>query len=223
MSDVQERELRAGDIMIGPMGGVVPGFFPVGAGQLALFLTRRWWRMVKSVRAWWQYRHVAVVTNAHTSADVYASAGEPYICQAMPRGVEHGPLGQRASDSRYLFIRPDYRGAGVSGHLVAATALGYLGTPYNFLTYLKLAAGAFRMRLTERWLLKRMSTRQDMMCSQHVDQALADAGYHVFDDGRLPQDVVPAELADALLSLPGWHRFGGDGEWKPNRVAPRLR
>lgn len=213
MNDFQERELRAGDIMIGPMDGVVPGFFPVGAGQLALFLTRRWWRMVKSVRAWWQYRHVAVVTHV---------VSEPYVCQAMPRGVEHVPLGQKADSARYLFIRPDYRSAGVSGYLVAGAALRYLGTPYNFLTYLKLAAGTFRFRLTERWLLTRMSTRADMMCSQHVDQALADTGYHVFDDGRLPQDVVPAELADALLSLPGWHRFGDQQQWHPNRIAPKL-
>lgn len=218
MNDVQERELHAGDIMVGPMDGIVPGFFPVGVGQFALFLTRRWWRMVKSIKAWWGYRHVAVVTHAWSSED-----GGPMICQAMPRGVEHVPLGQKANDSRYLFIRPDYQAAVASGHLVAAAALGYLGTPYNFLTYLKLAAGAFRFRLTEGWLLKRMSTRRDMMCSQHVDQALADAGFHVFDDGRLPQDVVPAELADALLSLPGWHRFGGETQWRPNRIAPKLK
>lgn len=42
-----------------------------------------------------------------------------------------------------------------------------------------------------------------MICSQLVDQALADAGFHVFDDGRLPQDVVPAELFRALLDTPG--------------------
>lgn len=211
-----EAGLMAGDIMIGPMDGIVPGFFPVGAGQLALFLTRRWWRMVGSVRAWWGYRHVAVVTNA-------TAFHEHWICQAMPRGVEHVRMGRKANDPRYLFIRPDYASREVSPHLVAAAALAYLGTPYNFLTYLKLAAGAFRFRLTERWLLKRMSTRADMMCSQHVDQALADAGYHVFDDGRLPQDVVPAELADALLALPGRHRFGGGSEWRPNRVAPKLK
>ncbi len=214
-------ELQAGDIMVGPMGGVVPGFFPVGVGQAALFLTRRWWRMVKSVKAWWHYRHVAVVTNAGGWGPSH-DGGERWICQAMPRGVEHVPLGQKSENPAYLFIRPDYRGAGVSGHLLAAAALYYLGTPYNFLTYCKLAAGAFRMRLTEGWLKRKISTRRDMMCSQHVDQALADAGYHVFDDGRLPQDVVPAELADALLSLPGWHRRGGETSWTPNRLAGKL-
>jgi hypothetical protein len=42
-----------------------------------------------------------------------------------------------------------------------------------------------------------------MMCSQLVDQCLADAGFHVFNDGRLPQDVVPAELFRALVEMPG--------------------
>lgn len=201
-------ELRAGDIMITGMDGFIPGIFPVAAGQGVLFLTRRWWRMVRSPRTWWHWRHAAVVT------------GPDRICQAMPRGVECVSIGQKAEDPGTLFIRPDYRGAGTSDRDVCWWALSYLGTPYGFTTYLKLAAGAFRFRLTEALLRRWISTRKDMICSQHVDQSLADAGFHVFDDGRLPQDVVPAELADALLNLPGQFRIPNHPRfhhWTDNR------
>lgn len=202
--------LSTGDIMIGPIGGIVPGLFPVGVGQGALFLTRRWWQYVRTVKRWWRFRHAAVITN-----------GGNMMVQAMPRGCELVPIGARAHDSRNLFIRPDYALADVSPAMVGAFALTKLGTPYNFLTYLKLAAGALRMPLTERLLRRWISTRADMMCSQHVDQALADAGYHVFDDGRLPQDVVPAELALALLARPGWFMIPGHprfGQWTDTKA-----
>jgi len=220
-------ELRAGDIMITGMDGFIPGVFPVAVGQGALFLTRAWWTMVRTPRTWWHWRHAAVVTRVVRPEVSHESDGMPwyFICQAMPKGVEEVPLGQREQDPGTLFIRPDYQGSGLGGHSVAARALAYLGTPYGFTTYLKLAAGAFRFRLTEALLLRWISTRKDMICSQHVDQSLADAEFHVFSDGRLPQDVVPAELADALLNLPGRFRIPNHPvfhEWTDNKLRIRT-
>jgi hypothetical protein len=212
-----DSELRSGDIMFSGMDGIVPGLFPVGAGQVALFLTRRWWRMVRSIRQWFHIRHVAVV---HEFVD------GARIVQAMPRGVECVSF-QRSKHwtPGHVYIRPDWEYPS-QGRDMAYYALSYLGTPYNFLTYLKLAAGAFRMRLTEGWLRRHMSTRRDMMCSQHVDQSLADAGYRIFDDGRLPQDVVPAELFDALIRRPGWFLIPGHatfGQWTDNTFYPGIQ
>jgi hypothetical protein len=209
-------ELKSGDIMFGPIGGVVPGLFPVGAGQVALFLTRRWWRMVHSIRRWFRIRHVGVVD---------CEMGSWYLTQAMPGGVECIPLDHtKHLTSEHVYIRPAYMpGQGVD---VADAAFGYKGTPYGFATYLKLAAGAFRMRATEALLRRWISTRDDMICSQHVDQSLADAGYHVFGDGRLPQDVVPAELFEALLAYPGWFMIPGHpvfGEWTLNEKARTVK
>lgn len=210
---MNDSNVKAGDILFTDMDGIVPGLFPVGAGQAALFLTRRWWVHVRRWRTWWTRRHVAMVTDGGTR-----------IVQAMPKGCEMVPVGTRAHESKNIFIRPMYRGTYVTEENVVRAAVSYLGTPYNFLTYLKLAAGAFRFRLTERWLVRHMSTRKDMMCSQLVDQALADAGWHVFDDGRLPQDVVPAELFYALLDQPGWFMVPGHviyGQWTHNTRFPK--
>ena len=202
--------LRPGDLLFGPIGGVVPGLLPVGIGQLALFLTRRWWRFVRSPRRWFHIRHVAVIARN-------PSTGAPTVIQAMPSGCEEIPFDlAKHFTPGHVFIRPDYAGpfpSPVWPADVVVCARRYVGVPYGFLTYLKLAAGALRMRLTEAWLRKLISTRRDMMCSQHVDQSLADAGYHVFSDGRLPQDVVPAELYDALMGSPGWFMIPGHAEF----------
>jgi hypothetical protein len=210
-------ELRSGDLMFGPIGGVVPGVFPVGAGQVALFLTRRWWRMVHSIRRWFRIRHVGVID---------AEMTPPYLIQAMPGGVEFVPLDPtKHLTSKHVYIRPDYPNVGQGGD-VADAALSYRDVPYGFATYLKLAAGAFRMRATEALLRRWISTRDDMICSQLADQALADAGYHVFDDGRLPQDVVPAELFEAMLARPGWFMIPGHpvfGEWTNNQALTNQR
>jgi hypothetical protein len=210
-------ELRAGDIMITGMDGFIPGVFPVAVGQGALFLTRAWWTMVRTPRTWWHWRHAAVVIGGDLVT------GEAMICQAMPKGVEEVGIGHRFEDPGTLFIRPEYDGRQFLR--VAAAARNYLGTPYGFTTYLKLAAGAFRFRATEALLRRWISTRKDMICSQHVDQSLADAGFHVFSDGRLPQDVVPAELADALLNLPGWFRIPNHPvfhHWTDNKLRIRT-
>lgn len=233
-------ELRAGDIMITGMDGFVPGVFPVAVGQGVLFLTRAWWTMVRTPRTWWHWRHAAVVViedweRRVGSLDFYPpDYSLTWIAQAMPRGVEIVPIGQKGEDPGTLFIRPTYDpgqpfevGAEnrSQGFHVARAATSYKGTPYGFTTYLKLAAGAFRFRLTEALLRRWISTRKDMICSQHVDQSLADAGFHVFSDGRLPQDVVPAELADALLNLPGQFRIPNHPvfhEWTDNKLRIRT-
>lgn len=215
---MRDNKINSGDIMFGPIDGLIPGIFPVGVGQVVLFLTRRWWKHVGRVRQWFHVRHVGMIIDGGTN-----------LIQAMPKGCEIVPVGTRAHEGRYVFIRPDYAsiptlsGRFFPGAAIALSAAKYVGTPYNFLTYLKLAAGVLRFRFTERWLIRHMSTRKDMMCSQHIDQSLADAGYHVFDDGRLPQDVLPAELFVALLSRPGLFRIPGHplyDEWTVNSSFP---
>lgn len=216
-------DLRPGDIMFGPIHGFVPGVFPVGVGQVLLANRRA--RL--SWRRWWEIRHVGVVVEAspratvignseHLSwaADYLDSLGGPRLVQAMPHGAEEIPLGEKHWTPEYVYVRPTYEDD--EGWHVASLARGYLGTPYNFLTYGKLAAGVLRMRMTENILRRWISTRRDMMCSQLVDQCLADAGFHVFDDGRLPQDVVPAELFRQLLTMPGRYLIPGR-DWSDNQ------
>lgn len=224
-------DLRPGDFMIGPIGGFVPGVLPVGVGQVAL-ATRK---ARLSWRSWWRYRHVGVVTQASPTPMPHLlqppfQPMPPSLVQAMPHGAEEVEMSAGLHwTARHIYLRPDYQQwaqpssmlnlpykQAELGFDVATQALKYVHTPYNFLTYGKLAASALHLPVTERVLRRWISTRHDMMCSQLADQALADAGFHLFDDGRLPQDVVPAEFFRQLLTMPGQWLIPGLDRWQLN-------
>ena len=67
-----------------------------------------------------------------------------------------------------------------------------IGTPYSFLDYLSIAL--LHAGLPRRLVAGRVTSSRHMICSQLVDAALTDAGYHLFADGRLSQDVTPGAL-----------------------------
>lgn len=75
-----------------------------------------------------------------------------------------------------------------------------LGTPYSYLDIVALALSSLGLRW--RWLEARVTRQDRMVCSQLVDTAFARAGVQLFDDGRLPQNVTPGDLADVLLRRP---------------------
>jgi cell wall-associated NlpC family hydrolase len=76
-----------------------------------------------------------------------------------------------------------------------------VGTPYGFLD---IAAIALRV-LGLKWkLLARRVERTDrLICSQLVDRAYANAGVHLYDDGRLDGQVTPGDLL-LLLAQDPW-------------------
>jgi hypothetical protein len=203
--------------MFGPIGGFVPGVFPVGAGQL-LFAKRK---ELPSWRQWWKYRHVAVVVQAAGIDRPYRDG--PRIVQAMPSGAEEIEIGAEHWTDEFVYVRPDYQHmanpeswlnlpykAAEYGFEVAERARHYVGTPYSFLDY----AAITLHHLDPVWrispasvgsqpLARYIRSTGHMICSQLADQAMSDVGFHVFDDGRLPQDVMPAELYRKLIAMPG--------------------
>jgi hypothetical protein len=121
----------------------------------------------------------------------WIALGDGSIVEAMPRGARRmwlheesrqGPgfgwvklpltLGQRASVAEY--------------------ALALIGTPYSFLDYASLAL--LHLKVPRALVAKRVTSSGHMICSQLVDHVLCKAGYHLFDDGRLSQDVTPGAL-----------------------------
>jgi len=116
-----------------------------------------------------------------THAWIYVGDGD--VLEAMPEGARvrpyapgHGPV-----------YRLPLGGLIETEHLI--------GTPYSFADYLALALHhrAPRARITA-WVRRYVTDSGHMICSQLVDHMLCRAGYHVFDDGRLPQDVTPGDL-----------------------------
>ena len=128
------------------------------------------------------YEHAFVVINA----------GE--LVEAQPGGAAVRPLAEY-DDRRVEFVAP----AGLTDQqreAVCAAALRYVGVGYSFLDYAAIAA--HRLHLPFPGLKRRVASSRHMICSQLVDQCYQDAGVQLFDDGRWPGYVVPADLARLL-------------------------
>jgi hypothetical protein len=87
--------------------------------------------------------------------------------------------------------------------VVGAAAVGMLGVPYGWPQYA--AIGGLTLTGGNRanprgWLAKYVQRRDDRgqprsaMCSQLVDEAMRQAGVHLFDDGRPAAYVTPGAL-----------------------------
>ena len=135
-------------------------------------------------------------------AFIYIGDGE--IIQAEPGGADYAQLTPHAktlwSTGKIAIGLP-----GTIGRLelsaeqrtrICDAARGYVGTKYSFLDYLALAMHRLHIRVPFlKWYVK-WSGR--MICSQLVDRCYLDAGIHLFDDGRWPGYVTPADLAQLL-------------------------
>jgi hypothetical protein len=84
---------------------------------------------------------------------------------------------------------------------VPALAGDLVGTPYGWLDVAALGLAQFGLQLP---VLERRLARPDrLFCSQLVDVVWQSVEFHAFDDGRLPQNVTPGDLAE-LSFASGW-------------------
>jgi uncharacterized protein YycO len=151
--------------------------------------------------------HVAVVSRAATDRSW------PMVVQAMPSGAEEVPIGAEHWTQDYIYVRPAYRSLGQVLD-VADEARSYVGTPYSFLDYVALTG--LHLGIRNGPIRRYVTTSKHMICSQLADQAMSDAGWHVFNDGRLPQDVTPAALFKQMFTMPGATLIPGEGDWVDN-------
>lgn len=163
--------------------------------------------------------HVFVVTQAQTNLtfgmDLGGPTFGPKIVQAMPSGAEEITVGQEHWTADYTYIRPAYdmgRVAMQSGW-VARRAHDYVGTPYSFADYA--AITGLHLGIKNGPIRRYVTTSRHMICSQLADQAMSDAGWHVFNDKRLPQDVTPGALFAQMMTMPGLNVTPGQ-DWVDN-------
>jgi hypothetical protein len=221
-------DLRPGDLLFTNIGGLVPGVFPVGLGQLVLGERVRIGRLT--------FDHVGVVTDAATAwpegvprPDSGLRPKGPMLVQAMPRGAERIEMtaGRHWTDRcAYARIPEDYPEQALDVAAIArAMAVG--DVPYSFGSYVLLAA--WRYGLKAKALEARIDRRRpaqpllmpstgewrhlrlpaEAICSVLADQAWTLAGKRVVE-GVAAQCVTPGKLAMQLWRRPGviW---GGPG------------
>lgn len=131
-----------------------------------------------------RYSHAGIIISA---------AGD--VIEAEPGGARPGHLDAYRDvlvcDGPILDLPADEQ-APARGRVVSA-AHSLIGTPYSFLDYAALAA--LHLHLPAGWIRRRVESSGHAICSQLVDLAYEKAGIHLFTDGRLPGDVMPADLA----------------------------
>jgi cell wall-associated NlpC family hydrolase len=79
---------------------------------------------------------------------------------------------------------------------IAQNALVLQGTPYSALDYFALAA--HRLHLPIPGLRELIGDTGHLICSQLVDEVYRRAGIHLFNNGRWPGYVTPADLAAVI-------------------------
>lgn len=116
------------------------------------------------------------------------------LIEAQPGGARIEPLAKY--DHRdVVYVAP----AGLTDGqrvLICAAAEKYEGVGYSAAEYFALAAHRFHVPVP--WLRRYIASSHRLICSQLCDQAYADAGVHLFTDGRWPGWVTPADLYNLL-------------------------
>ena len=130
----------------------------------------------------------AIIGDSCRYSHAWIAVDRGTVLEAMPGGARIRP---------YVDDGPVYR-LPLEGETCAQIALygpHHVGAPYGFSDYLALALHhlAPESAITSR-VRAYVSSSGRMICSQLVDHVLCKAGYHLFDDGRLAQDVTPGDL-----------------------------
>lgn len=116
------------------------------------------------------------------------------LIEAQPGGARVRPLTEY-DGRRVLYVCPD--GLTVEQRLTIVEAGRKLAdVPYGFSDYLALALHRFHVPAL--WLRRKIASNRSLICSQLVDLAYQRAGVQLFNDGRIPGDVTPADLYQLL-------------------------
>jgi hypothetical protein len=173
-------DLQVGDIGFSTIGGRIGPWVAIGQ---ALLRDECWF--------------------THTYIVIEQIAGAVVVLEAMPHGARLTWLkGDERCRAGHGWIRLPLS---ESQRVDIEDARKYAGIPYSFLDYLSLAL--LHLGLPRKLTAGRVTSSGHMICSQLVDHVLCEVDFHLFDDGRLSQDVTPGALfrrAGALGEVMWW-------------------
>lgn len=119
------------------------------------------------------------------------------VLGAQPGGARYGSLKRYIDEDKAVFTTGRIPLTKEQRDSIVAEANKLLGTPYSYLDYLAIALHRFHVRFAfiEDYILN----SGHMICSQLTDEVYRRAGIQLFDDGRLPHDVTPGDIANMLI------------------------
>ena len=115
------------------------------------------------------------------------------IIQAEPGGADYARLTPHA---KTMWSTGHFDLTEFQRDQICDAARGYIRVPYSFLDYVALIL--HRLRIPAPWLKRYIASTRHQICSELVDNCYLAAGVHLFDDGRWPGYVTPADLAKLL-------------------------
>lgn len=145
---------------------------------------------------WWVNLGQSLTGDANRFTHVFVVMDDDTVIEAMPNGARFAPLDREyKTDVMYarLPLTDEQRQQIVTEARRLMARPG--GIPYSFTDYLALALKHWG--IPARLLRKYITNSGRMICSQLADYLLTKAGFHLFTDGRLPQDVTPGDLVYA--------------------------
>lgn len=209
-------DLQPGDVMFGPIGGLVG--LGVGLGELIVDGGLRVGQM--------SVRHVGIVVEASRTEEPSAEwptgvITRPRLVQAMPGGAEEVPMtDDQHWTSRHAYARlpEDWPGQGADAAMMARLMVAH-GVGYSYASYLALAAWHWGLSTPklEAWIGRRqphvtlpgaparisqsrsVALPCEAICSVLVDQAWSMTGKKIMT-GVPHQCVTPSQLASQLLT-----------------------
>lgn len=134
----------------------------------------------------------AMLKDACRYTHVFIHIGGGYVLEAMPGGARIVPGADRPGPWFRLPL------TNAQKLMIPHNGETLAGTPYSFMNYPALAWHQWKLP-GHNLLRGYVSKSKRMICSQLVDHLLMISGYHVFNDGRWPQDVTPGDLFYACM------------------------
>ena len=115
------------------------------------------------------------------------------IIEAQPGGARLVANHYAAKDVRYSCIENLKMGERIE---ICNQAKQLVGVPYGWLDILSI--GLLQYGIKPKFIRDRVEHSNNLICSQLVDFAYLLGGVHLYDDGRLPMDVTPGDLAHLI-------------------------
>lgn len=140
----------------------------------------------------------ALAQDASRYTHAYIVLDDETVIAAQPGGARIDKLSDYNNKSIYLQrdLTDEQRAT------IVAEARALEGLPYSYLDYLALALARFGIK--PKWLQRYIANKGHMICSQLCDEVYRRAGIHLFNDGRLPQEVTPGDLLYVLAGEADW-------------------
>lgn len=145
---------------------------------------------------WWINLAQAITGDASRFTHVFVVLDDDTVIEAMPAGARFAAL-DREYKTDVLYARLPLSDEERARLVAEARRLMARpgGIKYSFVDYLALALAHWGFK--PQWLRNYIQNSGRMICSQLADYLVSHAGFDLFTDGRLHQDVTPGDLVYA--------------------------